>query len=91
MVDRNTALSVVRSLRIENMDMNSRNHELHLMNIMKITTINLYRNIFYIKDFLDVASRLISLRLIILHFNVAKKKTKHPKPFNVHTVNHQCI
>lgn len=71
MVDRNTALSVVRSPRIENMDMNSRSHELHLMNIMKITTINLYRNIFYIKDFLDVASLLISFRLIILH----KKRT----------------
>lgn len=42
------------------------------MNIMKITTINLYRNIFYMKEFQNVASLLISLRLIILHFNVAK-------------------
>lgn len=88
MVDRNIALSVVRSPRIENMDMNSRSHEPHLMNIMKITTINLYRNVFYIKDFLDVALLLISLRLIILHFNVAKKKKQL---FNVHIVNHRCI
>lgn len=81
MVDRNTALSVVRSPRIENMDMNSRSHELHLMNIMKITTINLYRNIFYIKDFLDVASLLISFRLIILH------KKKNPLMYILLTID----
>lgn len=64
--------SVVRSPRIQNMDMNSRSHELHLMNIMKITTVNLSRSIFYIKDLLNVASLLVSLQPIILHFDVAK-------------------
>lgn len=65
-------ISVVRSPRIENMDMNSRSHELHLMNIMKITTINQYQNIFYIQDYLNVASLLIFSQRIILHFNLTK-------------------
>lgn len=39
--------SAMRSPRGENMEMNSRSHELHLMNIMKITTINLCRNILH--------------------------------------------
>jgi hypothetical protein len=51
---------------------------------MKITAINQYQSIFYIEDYLNVASLSISLRLIILHFNVAKIS------FNVHMVNHQC-
>lgn len=85
MVDRNTALSVVRSPRIENMDMNSRSHELHLMNIMKITTINLYRNIFYIRNFSGCCLTFNFLEANNFAFQCSKKKREH---INVHIVNH---